>query len=72
MKAKFKLDQDTIDDALRQSLAWQYYNLKKDPEMAVFHIDKKKDKKAINKMLKALRRVHNYYSTQEHQIGKDE
>ena len=58
MKIEVELDDDVIDEAIRQSLRWHYENMVEDPL----------DKEYQRKLLKALKRVHNFYAKPSERI----
>ena len=58
MKIEVELDDDVIDEAIRQSLKWRYENMVEAPL----------DKEYQRKLLKALKRVHNFYASPSEQL----
>jgi len=59
-------DDEVFAEAVAQSLKNNYYLLKNNYDnkvhQRVYHIDAEKDRKAVKKFLKSLKRVHDFYS----------
>jgi hypothetical protein len=59
-------DDEIFSEAVAQSLKNNYWLLKNNYDnkvhQRVYHVDVEKDRKAIKKFLKSLKRVHNFYS----------
>lgn len=58
MKVEIEVDDDWLNEQIRKELRWHYENLVPDPL----------DKKYQRKLLKALKRVHNYYAKPSEQL----
>ena len=61
-----EIDEEAFDVVVKEQLLW-HYNMFKDmldthPQNPYFSKDQKEDRKHIKKMVKALKRVHNYYA----------
>lgn len=70
---KIELPDELVEDEFVKSMRWHYDTLLKDSEADVtpfplFDNDVKKDRKERKKLMKALKRVHNYYTKTEDQI----
>jgi len=59
-------DNEVFSEAVAQSLKNNYWSFKNDYDNNVhaqlYHIGVKKDRKAVKKLFKALKRVHDFYS----------
>lgn len=58
MKVEIEVDDDFIDETVRQSLKWRYEHMVEDPL----------DKEYQRKLKKALKKVHNFYASPSEQI----
>jgi hypothetical protein len=63
MKIEVELD-DVIDEAIRQSLKWHYENI----STLMEKFENPHDKEYQRKLLKALKRVHNFYASPSEQL----
>jgi len=60
------LDNEIFAEAVAQSLKDNYWSFKKkydnNEHQSLYHIGIKKDRKAVKKLLKSFKRVHDFYS----------
>lgn len=62
------MNPDLLEAAIRQEMRWHIDDLLSEHRVPVFSYNQEEEKVKIKKLVKAMRRVHNYYAPHSERI----